>query len=373
MTEKGGQHILQTALSSGFSATEGVHNKKTQRVDSSFDGLAHTLPQDVVPQVTSRVTFKGKHHNVDFPYISWGAWSWGDKASWSWSDDEMPALEAGWKHAVSEGAGWIDNAQAYGSGRSEEITKGLLQGLPRDSYQIQTKWYVVPDNLTNVFHPNQAPAIMLRDSLKRMGLGYIDCYLVHGNIFPSSIKAVAKGLADAVEEGLTKTVGVANFNEADMIKMADALAEYGVPLATNQCEYNLLRRHPETSGLLAACKERGIHFQSYSSLAQGRLTGKYDKNNPPPKNHRFSSYPMEELEPQLNVLREIADRRGKPVAAVALNYNISKGILPVVGIRSKEMVDTNLAALGWRLSEEEMKQLDAVGLEGKTTKLWQQG
>ncbi|PSK40230.1 hypothetical protein B9Z65_8170 [Elsinoe australis] len=241
----------------------------------------------------------------------------------------MPALEAGWKHAVSEGAGWIDNAQAYGSGRSEEITKGLPQGLPRDSYQIQTKWYVVPDNLTNVFHPNQAPAIMLRDSLKRMGLDYIDCYLVHGNIFPSSIKPWPRVSPTLWRrEDFNKTVGVANFNEADMIKMADALAEYGVPLATNQCEYNLLRR----------------------SLAQGRLTGKYDKNNPPPKNHRFSSYLMEELEPQLNVLREIADRRGKPVAAVALNYNISKGILPVASIRSREMVDTNLAALGWRLN-----------------------
>ena len=81
---------------------------------------------------------------------------------------------------------------------------------------------------------------------------------------------------------------------------------------------------------------------------------------------------MRDLKSQLSVLKDIASKRGKPVAANRLNYNLGKGILPVIGIRSPEMVKTNLESLGWRLSEEEMKRLDEVSLERKTTKLWQQ-
>ena len=73
------------------------------------------------------------------------------------------------------------------------------------------------------------------------------------DIHASSIAQVAKGLAERVEEGMTRAVGVANYDEGDMIKMAIELAKYDIPLATNQCEYSVLRRHPETHGLLKAC------------------------------------------------------------------------------------------------------------------------
>jgi aryl-alcohol dehydrogenase-like predicted oxidoreductase len=114
-------------------------------------------------------------------------------------------------------------------------------------------------------------------------------------------------------------------------------------------------------------------FQGYSSLAQGRLTGKYNKDHPPPKEYRFSSYPMEELEPTLKVIESIAKDHNLPMSAVALNYNLSKGALPLVGIRRPLHVEQNMQALGWRLTEDEIKRLDAVSLKGKATRLWQQG
>lgn len=155
--------------------------------------------------------------------------------------------------------------------------------------------------------------------------------------------------------------------------MAGELAKYNVPLATNQCEYSVIRRHPEIHGLLSACKERNIVFQSYSPLAQGRLTGKYHVGKEPPNTYRFSSYPMKDLEPTLAVLDDIALARRTSISAVALNYNISKGALPVVGMRSPEQAKQNIKALGWRLSKEEIRRIDGVSIEGKTTKLWQQG
>lgn len=119
-----------------------------------------------------------------------------------------------------------------------------------------------------------------------------------------------------------------------MLQMRDELAKYDIPLAVNQVEFNVLRRFPETSGLLQTCKEEGIIMQSYSSLAQGRLTGKYTKDREPPKSYRFSSYPMSELEGTIKVLEEIARERKVATSAVALNYNLSKGVVPVVGFRN---------------------------------------
>ena len=136
----------------------------------------------------------------------------------------------------------------------------------------------------------------------------------------------------------------------------------------------MIRRLPEVEeGLLKACRENDIAFQSYSSLAQGRLTGKYTAGNEPPKTYRFSSYPMKDLEPVLEVIRRIAERRGVSMSAVALNYNIGKGVIPVVGVRKPSQARANLEAFGWRLSEAEYKEMDNVSILGNDTKLWQQG
>lgn len=233
------------------------------------------------------------------------------------------------------------------------------------------------DNLKNL--TSDAPEKYLRDSLKRMNLESVDIYLVHGtnwnndpafylistigHIHARSIETVAKSLANCVDNGLTKVVGVANYSRDDMLQMRDELTKYNIPLAVNQVEFNILRRFPETSGLLQTCKDEGIVMQSYSSLAQGRLTGKYTKEREPPKSYRFSSYPMAELEGIITVLEDIARERRVATSAVALNYNISKGVVPVVGFRNPAQVEQNVECFGWRLSVEEIKRIDEVSLE----------
>ena len=118
-------------------------------------------------------------------------------------------------------------------------------------------------------------------------------------------------MAECVDKGLAKAVSVANYSVKNMPKMEEELAKYGVPLATNQCEFSVLRRLPETEGLLQACKERNIVFQSYLSLAQGRLTGKYTVGVHLPKQYRFSSYDMKDVEPALAVLGGISTKRAR--------------------------------------------------------------
>ena len=82
-------------------------------------------------------------------------------------------------------------------------------------------------------------------------------------------------LADAVEAGKVKAVGVSNYSAAQMREAHAALAKRGIPLASNQVEYSLLHRQPEANGVLDACRELGITLIAYSPLAGGALTGKY--------------------------------------------------------------------------------------------------
>ena len=176
-----------------------------------------------------------------------------------------------------------------------------------------------------------------------------------------------------MNQGLAKAVGVANYDKGDVIKMSDELEKLGVPLAVNQCEYSVVRRHPEISGLIRECRKRNIVFQGYASLANGRLSGKYSRTNEPRRTYRFSSYPMHYLEPTISVLNSISEERRVPIPAVALNYCINKGVVPLVGIRNAEQAEQNLQALGWRLTPDEIRKIETVSIEGNTTFLWQHG
>jgi aryl-alcohol dehydrogenase-like predicted oxidoreductase len=258
--------VLQAGLAAGMSATDGIHKADPKPVDPSFDGLKSLLPKDFLPDKNTRVTLRGAKGDIQAPLMNIGAWSWVDKTTWHWSDDQLPAVVEAWSVLRKNGITWIDTAQTYGSGESKRICGQLFKDLPREDFIIQTKWYVVP-NMTNLLSPSHAPAKMLNGSLERLGLDYIDVYLVHGPIHLSSFSQTAKGLAECVEEGMTRTVGCANYNEEDMIKLSDELAKFNIPLATNQCEFSILRRWPETHGLVKACRGCGIIFQSYSSLA----------------------------------------------------------------------------------------------------------
>lgn len=353
-----------------MSATEGIHSPHPKPV---HDGDPYMLPEDVVPTAESRQTLRGAKENVEVPYLSIGSWSWGDKATWNYhATQDFPKIQEAWEILKKDGLTFIDTAQAYGDGESERICGQLIKNMPRDSYVINTKWFSLPD-MTNLLTQSHGPVHKLRDSLRNLGLDCVDVYMVHGPIHTTMYSTVAKGLAECVHSGMTKVVGVANYDKNEMMKMANELEKHGVPLALNQCEYSVLRRMPEVTGLLQECRKRNIVFEGYASLAQGRLTGKYTIANEPERTKRFSSYPIHYLEQTLSVLEHISMERSVPMAAVALNYAISKGVTPICGVRNPSQAQENTQALGWRLTPEEMQRIEAVSFQGGATKLWQHG
>lgn len=374
MATPGTQYAMQVGLASGMSATEGIHSPHPKPVDPSLSDPAYVLPSDVMPDSQSRIALRTRSgKDVLIPYMCIGAWSWGDEATFSYNaTKDLPRIHAAWEKLKAVGLTFVDTAQFYGDGESERICGTLFQGMPRDSFVVQTKWLSTPD-LTNTVLQSKGPKFRLKDSLKRLELEYVDIYLVHGPIHPSLISTVAKGLADCVEDGLTRAVGVANYDTQEMIKMADELAKNGVPLSVSQCEYSVIRRLPEVSGMIRECKKRSICFQGFASLAEGRLSGKYSRFEQPRRTLRFSSYPMHMLEPTISVLKSIAEGRRVPIPAVALNYSINKGVVPLVGVRDAEQATQDMQALGWRLTEDEIRRIEEVSLQGNSSALLQHG
>jgi aryl-alcohol dehydrogenase-like predicted oxidoreductase len=158
--------------------------------------------------------------------------------------------------------------------------------------------------------------------------------------------------------------------------MTAQLAARGLPLATNQIEFSLLRRRPETGGLIATCAELGVVPLAYSPIGQGRLTGKYSAANPPPGRRGFSAHPMEQVDRIVAELRRIGEAHDRTPSQVALNWLIAKGSVPIPGAKNKKQAEENSGALGWSLTADERSALDAAALEEKRSlanRFWQHG
>ena len=313
------------------------------------------------------------------PVMGLGTWAWGDRSTWGMDGYDpsygFDTIRGAYARAIAAGVTLLDTAEMYGNGESERIIGRLLREdtANRDRVVVATKFMPFP------WRVPLARALMksLRASLERLGLPFVHLYQIHGPISFRPARTVAAALAAPYRAGLVKAVGVSNYSEGEMRAIHAALAAEGIPLATNQVEYSLLRTMPETSGLLRACRDLGLTLLAYSPLAMGRLTGKYGVANPPPGKRNFSAFPMAEIEPVVAELRRIgAAHGGKSPAQVALNWVMCKGAVPIPGAKNAAQAEQNAGALGWTLVPDEVAALDRVakfGQRGLFNRVWQHG
>lgn len=286
-----------------------------------------------------------------------GTWAWGDRLVWGYGRGYGEAdVEEVLNISLAAGIDFFDTAEVYGSGRSERLLGRGMQALGR-RVVVATKFMPFPWRLGR-----DSLLAALRRSLKRLGVEQVDLYQVHWPLPPVPLATWAEALADAVEAGLTRAVGVSNFSADQMRRVQAVLARRGVPLASNQVEYSLLQRRPEENGLVAACQELGVTLIAYSPLAQGLLTGKYTPENPPPglRGLRFKRR-LGQLPPLIRLLQSIGEAHGgKTPGQVALNWVMAKGAVPIPGAKNGRQARENAGALGWQLTDEEVAALDSV-------------
>jgi aryl-alcohol dehydrogenase-like predicted oxidoreductase len=197
------------------------------------------------------------------------------------------------------------------------------------------------------------------DNLRRSS---IDLYQHH---FPTprvDIPALMELMADAVEAGKIKAVGVSNYSATQMRTAYEVLAKRGIPLASNQVQYSLLYRRPETNGVLETCRELGITLIAYQPLASGALTGKYLDSSRPVGIRRFRSpfrgSKFHALRPVVTLLQLIGDRYGKTAGQVALRWLLEQeNVVPIPGAKNAAQVTHNVGALSFSLTPEEIAYL----------------
>jgi aryl-alcohol dehydrogenase-like predicted oxidoreductase len=297
------------------------------------------------------------------PRLGVGAMTWGSpsgRSRWgmaklayggaSGPEEEARAFEA----SLSAGVDLFDTAAMYSGGASERRVGELAEGR---SVVVATKF--PPGWLSTA---EQLPEA-LDQSLVRLRRSTIDLYQHH---FPSRrvpIPSLMGFMADALDAGKVRAIGVSNYSAAQLRTAHAALAERGIPLASNQVEYSLLHRAPEVNGVLAACRELGITLIAYQPLAMGVLTGKYRPGDRPKGIRRFGQYfrgdGLEKAQPVVALLREIGERHSRTPAQVALRWLMEQErVLPIPGAKNQRQAASNAGALAFSLVAGEIEALD---------------
>lgn len=309
---------------------------------------------------------------LEVPRLGVGAMTWGEarglarlhpaKMAYGGAygyEEEKRALEA----SLEAGVDLIDTAAMYAGGASERRLGELAEGI---DVLIATKF---PSSFR--FRAEDFPE-ELEGSLARLGRSAIDLYQHHFPARRVSIPELMSQLADAVEAGKVTAVGVSNYSAGQMRQAHAALAERGIPLASNQVEYSLLHRQPETNGILDACRELGVTLIAYTPLAGGLLTGKYTPQNRPRGLFRrvlprYRRKALHAIVPVIELLTEIGQRHGKTPSQVALRWLIENPvILPIPGAKNGEQARHNAGALTFTLTRDEVDALGAATLDWKT-------
>ena len=296
--------------------------------------------------------------------------------------DAAAALKA----AIESGANFVDTAEAYGFGNSELLTAwaaeqaGVKIGCGEDELKVATKFAPVPwrSGADSVVEACKASA-------ERLGVDCIPLYQIHFPDIIQPFKAFGlerrkdeeyfEGLARCYELGLAANVGVCNYGPELVTRIHDFLQARGIPLASNQINFSLMYRK-DSAATIKRCEELGVPVIAYFPLANGLLSGRYDADNMPkfPKSLTMKKYVVGDGEeygegytPLLRELRRIAEARGKSVPQVSINWCLCKGAIPIPGCRDAAMAESNMGAMGWRLTDDEVAALeaasDAVGFE----------
>lgn len=296
---------------------------------------------------------------IDISPMGIGTWAWGDQWIWQYggsgfNDDD---LRAAFTASISAGITFFDTAEIYGQGHSETLLGSFVHESSAP-ISIATKFVPYPWRLSGKRLVNA-----LKKSLARLGVDSVTLYQMHVPLPPVPISVWMNAMADAVEAGLTKAVGVSNYSMKQMAEAHAALQQRGLVLASNQVHYSLLNREPERNGVLQLCRDLNIALIAYSPLEMGILTGKYSPDAPPPGTRRYRYRPnyLRRVQSLIQRMREIGDTHsGKSPAQVAINWTICKGAIPIPGAKNARQAISNLQALNWRLTDDEVQELEEL-------------
>jgi aryl-alcohol dehydrogenase-like predicted oxidoreductase len=274
---------------------------------------------------------------------------------------------------LDAGGTFVDTADVYGPRVSEEITGRALDGR-RDRVVLATKVrFATGDGPNDAGLSRRHVIAACEASLRRLGTDWIDLYQVHMWDRLTPIEETLGALTDLVAAGKVRYIGASNFAGWHLMRAAAASAAHGYErFVSLQPQYSLIERRLEYE-IGPAAQELGLGIVPWGPLAQGMLSGKYDRSAGPAGDTRMGTAKPDWVEHWdrrdedrnwriVETVAEIARETGRSPAQVALNWLLSRpGVAaPIVGARRVEQLEDNLGAVGWRLDDAQLARLTEI-------------
>jgi aryl-alcohol dehydrogenase-like predicted oxidoreductase len=263
------------------------------------------------------------------------------------------------------GGNFLDTADAYQSGESETLI-GEFVGANRDDFVISTKYSHGAGASPSLGTTGNSRKNMLRSldkSLRRLKTDYVDLYWVHMPDGVTDIEEIMRGFDDLVRSGKILYAGLSNFPAWRVASASTLAAVRGwAPLAGVQVEYSLVERSSDRD-ILPMADAHGLGVAGWSPLGGGLLTGKYRRGEEGRATTWKNLIHAEDTEQRgriLDALEAISRETDTNPGRVALAWVLAKGIIPIIGPRTRAQVDDNLAATALSLSEDQVRRLDEV-------------
>jgi aryl-alcohol dehydrogenase-like predicted oxidoreductase len=268
--------------------------------------------------------------------------------------------------AIEAGINFFDTADIYGGTKSEE-SLGKALGKRRDDIVLATKFGAPIDDQHKGARPEYIRQAV-EDSLRRLGTDRIDLYQLHLPDADTPIADTISALNELVVAGKVREIGCSNFSreqlsEAERISTDGNLARF----VSVQNEYSLLKRDPETDGVLNECAQAGVAFLPYFPLASGLLTGKYRKGQPAPENTRLSTPRFADrlTDDKLEIVEKLitfSEARSHTILELAFSWLLRQPAVAsvIAGATRPEQIAANVAAAGWSLTNADLAELDDI-------------
>lgn len=284
--------------------------------------------------------------------------------------------------ALDAGINIIDTADVYSDGRSEIITGQALKNLkiPRENVVVASKVFGETGTAGVNSRGSSRYHILngVKESLRRLQLDHLDLYQLHGFDPATPMEEMLYALDSLVQQGLVRYIGVSNWAAWQIAKALGISERRGLArFSSLQAYYTLAGRDLERE-LVPMMQSEGVGLLVWSPLAGGLLSGKYGRDGESEAGSRRQSFDFPPVQRDrafdcVDVMRTIADSKGVSVAQIALAWLLHQPVVSsvIIGAKRPEQLEDNLASTTVRLSEEELRQLDAVSVLPREYPGWQ--